>query len=191
MNDETGHPSPDGIAGGHLILVGMMGSGKSTVGRLLAERSGWRYLDNDDLVRELSGREPSSIRAEDGEAALHDLESSAFAHAMAAPSPVIVGAAAGVIDDRDVGQRLPGDADVVWLRARPETLRARIGSGAGRRTEATDEAWLTRRAELREPAYRALADLVIDVDTLSPDKIVDVIMRWLATRDDGRPEASG
>ena len=90
MNDETGRTHDGARADGRVVLVGMMGSGKTTVGRLLAERSGWPYLDNDDLVRELSGREPSSVRAEDGEAALHDLESSALTQALAARPPVIV-----------------------------------------------------------------------------------------------------
>ena len=124
MNDETGRTSADG--GGRLILVGMMGSGKTTVGRLLAERSHRPYLDNDDLVRAMSGREPWTIRAEDGEAALHDIESSAFERAMAAPPPVIVGAAAGVIDDR-MWLRASG-ARPPWCGCAPDPRRSGLAS---------------------------------------------------------------
>ena len=61
-----------------IVLIGMMGSGKSTVGRLVAERIGWRYVDNDDVVRALSGREPAEIATDDGEDALHAFEAEAL-----------------------------------------------------------------------------------------------------------------
>src|SRR5687768_12198114 len=54
-----------------VFLLGLMGSGKTTVGRELAARTGWPYLDNDDLVRRSTGREPAEIEATDGEDGLH------------------------------------------------------------------------------------------------------------------------
>ena len=60
----------------------MMGCGKTTVGRLLADRTGWPYADNDELVRRTSGREPADIRATDGEDALHALETRALIEAL-------------------------------------------------------------------------------------------------------------
>ncbi len=162
-----------------LVLVGMMGSGKTTVGRLVAARTGWPYADNDELVRDLSGREPADIRASDGEDALHDLESRALVESLRLPPPAVIGAAAAVVLDDEATRALHASARVVWLRARPETLRARIGSGAGRREEATDAAWLTRQAEARERLYADLADLTIDVDTLTPAGVADRIIAWL------------
>jgi shikimate kinase len=154
----------------------MMGAGKTTVGRVLATRLGCPYLDNDDAVRGMTAREPAEIRATDGEKALHRLESDALAWALARTPPTVVGAAGFVADDPRARELLSRDTTVVWLRARPETLRARIGSGQGRRAEATDVDWLTVRAGEREPAYRALADLVIDVDDLSPEEVADAIL---------------
>jgi shikimate kinase len=64
-----------------ILLVGMMGSGKTTVARELARRTGWPMVDNDDLVRTMTAREPAAIAADDGEDALHDAEAAALAAA--------------------------------------------------------------------------------------------------------------
>jgi shikimate kinase len=162
-----------------LVLVGMMGSGKTTVGQSLSERTGWPYADNDELVRRTSGREPADIRAADGEEALHDLETRALVEALRLPPPSVIGAAAAVVLDEAAVAALRDAAQVVWLRARPETLRDRIGSGAGRREEATDTAWLARMAEARKELYGDIADLIIDVDDRTPAEVSDRIMTWL------------
>ncbi len=172
-------PSVDQHGPRRLVLVGMMGCGKTTVGRLLAGRTGWPYADNDELIREATGREPADIRRTDGEAALHVLEIGALNEALRMPAPAIIAAAAAVALDDGAARALGEQAGVVWLRARPETLRARIGSGAGRRDEATDDAWLARQSAAREDLYAALADLVIDVDDLPPDMVATRIIDWL------------
>lgn len=156
--------------------MGMMGSGKTTVGRELAERTGWRYADNDELVRLVTGREPDEIDAADGEHALHVAEGAALRHSLAMPPPLIVGAAAWVILDPDSVERLRKQPWVVYLRGRPETLHARIGTGRGRRDDATDLEWLRRRTDERDHLYRDLATLTIDVDDLDPAQVVDRIV---------------
>lgn len=161
--------------GARVVLMGMMGTGKTTVGRLLATRLGVPYLDNDEAVRRMSGREPAEIRDTDGEAALHQLESAALGWALDGPPPMIVGAAGGIVDDPRALQLLEKATLVVWLRASPETLRERIGGGEGRRIEATDLDWISHRVARRAPAYAALADLIIDVDDLGPEAVTDAI----------------
>ena len=161
-----------------LVLVGMMGCGKTTVGRLLADRTGWPYADNDDLVRATSGHESAAIRATDGEDALHAYESAALLDALGMSVPRVIGAAAWSVEDPVASALLQDHDGVVWLRARPETLRARIGSGAGRRKEATDLDWLRQQAAAREALYAGVADLVIDVDDLTPEAVADDILRW-------------
>jgi shikimate kinase len=159
-----------------ILLVGMMGSGKSTVGRELAERLGWTFLDNDTLVRELSGREPAEIDANDGEPALLDVEAAAFRSALRRPTPVVITVAGSVVGRANERERLRGAGHVVWLRADPATLRRRIGDGRGRRDDALDPAWLAARAAEREPVYRAVADQVVDVDAASVDEVVAAIL---------------
>jgi shikimate kinase len=146
-----------------ILLIGMMGSGKTTVGRALAERLEWPFLDNDGLVRGLTGREPAEIDATDGEDALHDAEVAALRAALARPGPAVIAVAGAVIDFPEERERLRTGGHVVWLRAEPIVLRERIGSGAGRRDDATDLEWLTARSLDREPAYRPVADQIIDV----------------------------
>jgi shikimate kinase len=159
-----------------IFLIGMMGAGKSTVGHELARRTGWQFLDNDALVRELTGREPAVIDAEDGENALHDAEIAAFRAAIGRAGPAIVAVAGTIVDRTEEHDRLAAAGHVVWLRGRPETLRARIGSGRGRRADALDIDWIRDRVREREPAYRSVADQVIDIEDQKPPAIAIAIL---------------
>jgi shikimate kinase len=168
-----------------ILLVGMMGAGKTTIGRQLAALTGWPMVDNDELVRRLTGREPRAIAAEDGEDALHDAETAAFEGALRLAPPQIIGVAGAMVDRPAVRKTLRGAGYVVWLRARPETLHARIGDGADRRPDAVDPAWLAARAKEREARYREVADQVIDVDDAAPAEVADAILRALEARSAG------
>lgn len=159
-----------------ILLIGMMGSGKTAIGRELGRRTGWPFLDNDALVRELTGREPAAIDANDGEDALHAAEARAFQMATDRSGPAIVAVAGWIVDDDAARARLAAAGHVVWLRARPDSLRTRIGSGAGRRADAQDVGWLEARATEREPRYRETADQVVDVDDLDPAAIAAAIL---------------
>ena len=169
-----------------IILMGMMGSGKTSVGRALAERTGWRYIDNDELVRAVTGRAPEEIDATDGDARLHQAEAEALRHALTMPAPLVVGAAAWVVVDPASAALLRTQPTVVYLRAQPETLRARIGEGSGRRSDATDLAWLRARMAERDAIYRETATLTVETDELAADVIATRILDWLA-RQTGEP----
>ncbi len=162
-----------------IVLVGMMGSGKTTVGRELATCTGWRYMDNDELVRAVTERAPEEIDAVDGDDALHAAEAAALRYALAVPPPLIAGAAAGVVTDPASVASLRAGPVVVYLRARPETLVARIGAGLGRRDDATDLAWLRARLAERDEAYREIAMLTIDTDALTARAIAERIVEML------------
>jgi shikimate kinase len=172
-----------------IFLIGLMGSGKSTIGRRLSARTGWPYVDNDALVEEATGRKAPDIEDDGGVNALHDAEVAAFQHALTITPPVILGVAGFVVSDPDLRARMDEAGSVVWLRARPETLRMRVGSGAGRRDDATSLEWIRSVAAQRTPAFEEAADLVVDVDRLRPRQVVEEIVRQLGI-DPGQAEAA-
>jgi shikimate kinase len=165
------------MTAGRIVLVGMMGSGKSTVGRALAEELGWPLLDNDALVRETTGRGGPEIFRAGGEAALHEAEREALVAAIRHPAPAVITAAASVVDDARLRSMLPHAGTVVWLRAAVDTIVDRIdaSAGAGRRSDARDVAWLEERASQRAPLYTAVADAIVDVDGRTIDELVAAI----------------
>ena len=170
MGRVTSSPPP-----ARIVLVGMMGSGKSTIGRALAGALGWPLLDNDALVTELTGQTGPDLFASDGELALHRAERAAFAEALARPTPAVITAAGSVVDDPWLRSVLPDAGWVVWLDAEPATLVSRIDAGDGRRSDAPDEAWLTTLLISRAPLWTAVADQIVEVDDASVDEVVDTI----------------
>lgn len=159
-----------------IFLVGLMGSGKSTIGRALARRTGWPYFDNDQLIRESTGRSAPALEAEGGVDGLHAAETAAFERALNLDPPVIVGIAGWIVTDPERRARMSDAGRVVWLRARPETLLERAGSGKGRRADAMSPAWIRRVAAERAPLFESVADLVIDVDRRRPREVVETIV---------------
>ena len=164
-----------------ILLIGMMGAGKTTVGRALARRLGWRYLDSDEEVQRTTGRTVPEIFAADGEAAFRAQESRALAEGLASGPGVVVGVAGGAVLDPDNRRLLAGAGTAVWLRAGVDTLAARVGGGEGRPLLGRDPASsLALLYEQRRPLYEELADVVVDVDGLSPEAVVEEILERLA-----------
>jgi shikimate kinase len=183
-----------------VLLVGMMGAGKSTVGRLLAERLGWRHVDTDEVVEATTGRTVAQLFAERGEPTFRALESAALAGlladdvpavaggAVAVPSeagggavPAVVAVAGGAVLDPANRALLRRSGTVVWLRATPATLGARVGAGTGRPLLAggTPGEELARIDAVRRPLYEEVATVVVDVDGLAPVVVADKIVAVL------------
>ncbi len=162
---------------GHILLVGMMGSGKSTVGAALAARLGVAHLDSDAEVRRRTGRSVPEIWRAEGEAAFRAEESRVLADALARPDRCVVDIAGGAVLDPANRAMIRRGGTVVWLRARPETLARRVGSGEGRPLLAGDPAGAVRRLEAqRRPLYSELAECVVDVDDLTPAEVVERVV---------------
>jgi shikimate kinase len=160
-----------------ILLMGMMGAGKSTVGREIATREGWSYLDNDELVVRATGRTARDILDNDGVAALREAESAALTEALRLDPPVVAGVAGGTVLVPGDRSRLAAQPAVVWLRARVDTLVARVGSGEDRPWLAPDpRTAMIQMITDREPYYEQVADLIVDVDDKSPAEVADLIL---------------
>ena len=160
-----------------IILVGMMGVGKTTVGSLLAERLGWSYFDSDAQVMAATGRTVPELFAEQGEAAFRAEEARVLAEALGGDVPVVVSAAGGVVLSAENRGLIGASGTVVWLRADPGVLARRVGSGEGRPLlDGDPAAALHHLDEVRRPLYASLASVVVDVDDLSPTDVVDRVL---------------
>jgi shikimate kinase len=158
----------------------MMGSGKSTVGRLLARRTGWPLLDNDELVLRLFDATPRQILASGGETKLRAAESEALAMGLEAPAPSIVGAAGGTILDEANRRRLRDAGVVVWLRASPATVEERA-TGAEHRPwlDAGGESWIRDAVTERNPLYASVAHVTVDADGREAREVAAEILEQL------------
>ena len=159
-----------------IFLVGLMGTGKTTIGRRLAAATGWPYYDNDRLVEAVTGLAAPELVREEGEAGLHAAEMAAFEYALTLPQPVIVSGAGYVVTDADARKRLRSSDVVVWLKADPATLAERASHADGRRDEATSLPWITRVAAERDPWFREVATITVDTETMRPKAIVAAIL---------------
>jgi shikimate kinase len=168
--------------GPRILLIGMVGCGRTTVGTTLSARTGWPYHDDDELVVRATGKRAPDALDEAGVSALQAVESLAMTQALTMDSPLIAGVGAGVVDVTDDRARLrESDAVIVWLRARMETLIHRVGDGAGRASLQPDPAAAMRRLyEGRASRYASVATLVVDVDDLPPTVVAERIMGYLS-----------
>lgn len=149
----------------HLVLVGMMASGKSTIGQAVATRVGRPFIDSDAQIETATGRTVREIFDTDGEAAFRRLETDALEKALATPEPAVIAAAGGVVLSPHNRALLQTAGRVVWLRADPRMLASRVRPHDHRPLLEHDPlGTLTRLARDREPLYREVADTVIDVD---------------------------
>lgn len=153
----------DSTAGmaGHIVIVGPMGSGKTTLARALAESLGREVFDSDISIEQRTGRIGREIARIDGVEALHRLETDVLFEALASPTPAVVAAAASVIEDPQVRVSLDGTY-CVWVNAHPDILAERSTRGHHRRPVAD-----TEHLEHRSLLFEHTADLVVDTGELS------------------------
>ena len=162
----------------HLLLVGLRGSGKTTLGRLLADLAPRPFIDLDERTSALAGQDAASCFAEHGEARWRELESQAFKAALQEePSVIALGGgtptAPGVLECITQAQA-DSHARVAWLDAPDQVLLDRIGSDDSRPalTELSPGEEMQRIREERDPIYTRIAQVKLDTSTSSRDEIL-------------------
>lgn len=161
----------------HLLLVGMMGAGKTTTGQELARRLDRPFFDSDVEVERATGRGVAELWSRFGEAGFRGEEASALARAVGSPRPAVISVAGGAVLDPSNRSLIRTAGTVVWLRAPVATLAARVGDGSGRPLLGADPPTVLARLEAeRWKCYEAVADAVVDVDNLEPSEVVERVL---------------
>lgn len=171
----------------HIYLIGYRGSGKSTVGRALADALALAFIDTDRLVEEREGQSISDIFALHGEAEFRKAEVAAIASVAASTDQTVIALGGGAIL-REENRRLISAGIVIWLSAPAEHLYQRISADANsvtQRPKLSDRGGYAEVVEVlaaREPIYRELAQKIVQVAERSPDEIVAEIADWVTPK---------
>ena len=158
----------------HIVLIGFMGAGKSTVGRALAAELGRELLDTDQMIEEKAGCRITEIFARQGEPAFRRLEEEILKQLAEEKAPAVISTGGGMPvfeKNRPALRRL---GTVVYLQVKPETVLKRL-KGDTTRPLLQGGGAESRVRELlaeREPAYRDTAHEVVPVDGMSADEVV-------------------
>jgi shikimate kinase len=164
----------DGQLPPRIVLVGFMGAGKTTVGRALAKRLGWEFIDLDRAVEAHVGRSVRAIFAEQGEASFRAEELRA-AQALAQRTRCVLAAGGGAWAQPATRAVLAEGALTVWLRAELQTLLRRLPAD-GTRPLLADRARIPILLAERESSYR-LADVSVDTTSASPHEVADELLK--------------
>ncbi len=165
----------------NITLIGFMGTGKTSAGRKLARRLGWRFVDVDQGIESRAGMSVPRIFAERGEPVFRRLEQRCLAHVLRGEQQVIATGGGAFIDSSNRA-RLHASGPVICLTARPRTILARIGQRIEARPLLRGGDPLTRIRTLlneRASAY-AKADITIDTSDLSVDEVVERLWERLS-----------
>ncbi len=161
-------------------LIGFMGTGKTTVGRILAKSTGRRFIDTDRLVQQIAGKSIQEIFSQDGEDTFRDLESQVIERLMH-QQDLVVSLGGGAILRTENRANIRAGSIVILLRGRPETIVSRIGKSSHRPllncedTRGEIEALMASRS----PLYEMTKDIAIDTDSLTPEQVAREIIRRL------------
>lgn len=172
----------------HLVLVGPMGSGKSTVGERCARRLERPLVDTDEIVEAQSASTIAEIFRDLGERGFRELERRAVADACASPTPAVIACGGGAVLDESNREELRDRGFVVWLDTPAEVAAERVGEGSGRPLldGAAPGERLAVLAEARARAYRDAAHAVVETAGRSIEAVADAVMDAFAARRETR-----
>jgi 5-deoxy-5-amino-3-dehydroquinate synthase len=161
----------------HIVLVGMMGAGKTSTGRRLAALLGRKFVDTDAVIESDAQMSVGDLFRRDGEERFRTIESHAFAEMLSSSEPSVIATGGGAVLDEQNRARITSEAEVVWLRARPATLAGRV-DGVPERPLLGDDApaALAQLEPERRPLYEQVAGSVVDVDDLGHEETVMAVI---------------
>jgi shikimate kinase len=179
------HPSPRALTPArqrpHVVLVGLMGSGKSTIGRLVAGRLDIPFRDNDAALKDETGFTAADLATSQGLPELHNAERQTLLRLLAVSEPSVIAAAASTVESAACREALRARAFVAWLRADINVLADRAAAGSHRPLDDDVVSQLAEQMVTREPLYRTVADLAVNVGErdaeASATRIVDSVAR--------------
>lgn len=166
--------------GRNIVIIGLMAAGKSTVGRLLAQRLGRPFVDTDKVVVDEAGASVAEIFAAQGERAFRALEAAAVRQVAALRGQVISVGGGAVLDPGNV-THLRATGDIVLLDADPAEIAARVRNPAKRPllAESADVvATLTELRDARAAAYRSAATHIVDTKGMDSAAVAAVLEQW-------------
>ena len=171
-----------------LVLTGFMGAGKSTIGRLLATRLGWEFLDLDTHLENRAGSTIPELFARHGEAHFRRLESTALASALGRSNTVLAlgGGTPEEITNRLLIEQTP-DTLAIFLDAPFPTLFDRCMLQEIARPVLKDPVEAEQRFARRRPLYLRLARLIVDTSDLTPQQTVETVIAALNQTPNSRP----
>jgi shikimate kinase len=161
-------------SGGMLVLVGFMGAGKTTVGRLLAAGLGVPFTDSDLVIEKRAGKPIRQIFADDGEPAFRQLEHEVIADLLNGTGMVL--AVGGGAVEHGLTRKLLAEARVAYLRVSLAEVLVRVGGDGGRPMLARPDIAVVYQE--RQAAYSSVATITVDVDRRLPEHIgTDILTR--------------
>jgi shikimate kinase len=170
----------------HLVLIGLPGAGKSTVGPGLAQKLGVGFLDLDVEIERQTGRTVPSIIRSDGVAAFRELEHHLTAE-LATAEPAVLAPGGGWVTRPDTVSLLRPPARLVHLQVTPETALRRLGSARAVRPllDGSDPAGALRALEVARRSAFGSADWVIDTELLTVQRVIDIIVELVSPPNPG------
>jgi shikimate kinase len=165
----------------HLVLVGLMGAGKTTVGERCAELLGRPFVDTDDLVVAAAGVPFDEIWSTEGERGFRVRERLAVADAAASPTPLVISCGGGAVLDADNRRALRAHGVVVWLLASTAELASRLVHDESRPllVGADKTATLERLGAQREAAYEGASHVQVDTEGRTVDEVAATVIEEL------------
>lgn len=165
----------------NIALTGFMGTGKTTVGKILAENMQMDFMETDSIIELRTGKKIPEIFRDNGEEAFREIEKMVIKE-VAENKNLIVSCGGGVVTDQENVEQLKKRGKIILLNAKEETVINRVANSTDRPLLNTED-WQDRVHELmskRLPMYKKAADIEVDTDELTPAEVAEKIKSKLA-----------